>query len=112
MVINMTSLTDYFWSILPEGINLILDSAKETGVEITTLYIANQLNKMKWAGKGDWSDDVIESFINNYRGNLQSSITANIVQRRIAKIQVDNAGYYVTEKGKQYLQAFMNRRGV
>ena len=98
--------------MLGEGINLVLDSAKETGVEVTTLYIAQELSKMKWSGKNDWTDKIIESYIDNLRSNLQASIVLNIIQRRIAKVQIDNYRYLAVEKIKQRLSAYLNRSGV
>lgn len=108
----MPSIGNYVSAMLGEGINIVLDSAKETGVEITTMYIAQELAKMKWAGKNDWTDKMIEAYIDNLRSNLQASIVANIIQRRIAKVQIDNYGYLAVEKIKQGLSAFLTRAGA
>lgn len=106
------ALSNFLIAMLPEGIGIVLESAKETAVEISTLYIAEQLNKIRWAGEDTWSDKIIESYIDNLRGNLHTSVTANIVHNRIAKVQVDNIKIMGIEKGKQYYNSFMSRKGV
>ncbi len=102
----MPSVGNYVEALLGEGIQIVLDSAKETGVEISTMYIAEQLRKMRWAGTDTWTSRAIESYIDNLRGNLQASISANIIERRIAKMQVDNMGYLAVEKMKEALRRF------
>lgn len=102
----MPSVGNYVEALLGEGIQIVLDSVKETGVEISTMYIAEQLRKMRWAGTDTWTSRSIEAYIDNLRGNLQASISANIIQRRIAKMQVDNMGYLAVEKMKEALKGF------
>lgn len=107
------ALSDYLRSMTAEGINIALDSLQETTVEITTAKLAEKLNEMKWAGKGNWTDEYIESFLDNLRSNLQSSIQANIIQRRIAGLQIKNYGIALLNKST--LTGMFNRakgRGV
>lgn len=107
------ALSDYLRSMTAEGINIALDSLQETTVEITTAKLAQKLNEMKWAGKGNWTDEFIESYLDNLRSNLQSSIQANIIQRRIAGLQIKNFGIAILNKST--LTGMFNRargRGV
>lgn len=90
-------------SMLNEGIGMVLDSASETMVEVSTAWIAQELNKRTWMGKGTWTDTIIESFLDNLKSNLQTAITTNIIQRRIGSIQWANRRYFGEEKLKQGL---------
>lgn len=104
------ALSDWSIDMLGEGINIVIDSATETTMEVSTAWLAEELNKRKWAGKNTWTDKIIESFIDNLKSNVQSAIVANIINRRINKIQQNNFGYIVAEKLRSRLQAF--RGGV
>lgn len=99
-------LLDLSLDMISEGINIVLDSATETTMEVTTAWLAQELNKIKWAGKSNWTSKIIESYIDNLRSNLQSSITANIINRRINKLQNNNYGYYAMEKVRSRMQSF------
>lgn len=105
----MTNLSLGLTSMLNEGIGLVLDSLSETVVEVSTQWIASELNKMKWAGKGNWTDVIIESFLDNLRSNLQTVITTNIIHKRINSIQYANRMYFGQEKIKQ---GFNNWKGL
>lgn len=101
-------LTDWSLDMLGEGINIALDALAETTVEITTQSIAEYLNSVKFSGKGNWTDKIIESYIDNLKSGLQTAIVANIINRRISKLQNNNLGYYAKEKLRT---AFVNFRG-
>lgn len=107
------ALSDYLRSMTAEGINIALDSLQETAVEVSTVELAKYLNSINWAGKGNWTDEFIESYLDNLRSNLQSSIQANIIQRRIAGLQIKNFGIAILNKST--LTGMFNRargRGV
>lgn len=101
-------LAEWSLDMTGEGINIALDALAETAVEVSTAEIAKYLNSIKFSGKGNWTDRIIESYIDNLKSNLQTAITANIIHRRISKLQNNNHGYYVKEKIRS---AFVNFRG-
>ncbi len=96
----MSILSDGIQGLLGEGIQCAVDAAKETGVEVTNQFIIEWLNKKKWGGSDTWTGKIISSYLDNLRSNVQTSITANIINRRINSIQTDNLGIIGVQKLK------------